>query len=75
MVNLETLEDRRTKLCLKFAKTAEKSEKYMHWFRGKPIVNTRQPAAKYSEPIVRTERLKNSAIPYLTRLLNQHYMN
>ena len=74
MANLETLEVRRTKLCLSFAKKAEKSDKYMHWFRPKPIVNTRQPAVKYSEPIVRTDRLKNSAIPYLTRLLNQYHM-
>ena len=73
MANLETLEDRRTKLCMNFAKKAEKSDRYMHWFRPRPIVNTRQASFKYSEPIARTDRLKNSAIPYLTRLLNQHY--
>ena len=74
LANLESLESRRMKLCINFAKKAEKSEKYMHWFRPRPVVNTRQSRFKYIEPQARTERLSKSAIPYLTRLLNQHHM-
>ena len=71
--NLESLELRRMKLCISFAKKAEKSDKYMHWFKPRSVVNTRQPKVKYIEPHARTERLNKSAIPYLTRVLNQHY--
>ena len=71
--NLESLELRRMKLCISFAKKAEKSDKYMHWFKPRSVVNTRQPKVKYIEPQARTERLNKSAIPYLTRVLNQHY--
>ena len=74
LTNLESLESRRINLCINFAKKAEKSHKYMHWFRPRSIVNTRQPILKYIEPQARTERLKKSAIPYLTRILNTHYM-
>ena len=74
LVNLESLECRRIHLCIKFAKKAEKSDKYMHWFSARSSVNTRQPKVKYLEPKARTERLKKSAIPYLTRLLNEHYL-
>ena len=74
LTNLESLESRRMKLCINFAKKAEKSYKYMHWFKPRSVVNTRQLKVKYIEPQARTERLKNSAIPYLTRILNQHYI-
>ena len=73
-VKLETLEVRRTKLCLNFARKAEKDQKYRNWFRERPIHNTRQPTEKYWGPVARTMRLKQSAIPYLTSLLNRHYM-
>ena len=73
-VKLETLEVRRTKLCLNFARKAEKDQKYRHWFRERPINNTRQPTEKYWGPVARTKRLKQSAIPYLTSLLNRHHM-
>ena len=66
--NLESLESR----SMNFAKKAENCDKYMHWFRPRTVVNTRQSRVKYIEPQARTERLSKSAIPYLTRLLNQH---
>ena len=71
-VQLETLEVRRTRLCLSFARKAEKHHIYKHWFRERPINNTRQPTDKYWGPVARTMRLKLSAIPYLTSLLNKH---
>ena len=47
LTNLETLEARRHKLCLKFGKKAEKNENHKNWFKLKPIVNTRQGDEKY----------------------------
>ena len=73
-VGLETLESRRTQLCINFAKKAEKNIKFKQWFRERPVVSTRQQSDKYWGPVARTTRLKNSAIPYLTSLLNNHYL-
>ena len=70
MTNLESLEDRRTKLCTKFAKKAERDEKHKQWFKPKPKVKTRQTDLKYWPPVARTGRLLKSPISYLTRLLN-----
>ena len=42
MTHLESLEARRTKLCVKLAKKAELNEKYKYGFKPKPIVNTKQ---------------------------------
>ena len=45
MTKLESLEVRRTKLCVKFAKKAEKNEKHQRWFKPNPNINTRQAVA------------------------------
>ena len=74
IVGLETLQSRRAKLCLNFALKAEKNDKFKHWFRQKSKVSTRQPVEKYWGPVTRTTRLKQSAVPYLTKLLNEHYL-
>ena len=73
MTDLETLETRRAKLCLKFAKKAEKNDKHSKWFRKRQQTATRQHNSKYWNVLARTERLKKSPIPYLTDLLNKHY--
>ena len=73
MTKLESLEARRTKLCVKFARKAEHNEKHQHWFKPKPKTNTRQADLKYWKPIARTSRLMDSPICYLTNLLNSHY--
>ena len=73
LTNMETLEKRRIKLCLKFAKKAEKNIKHMNWFKKRPKTSTRLDNPKYWSVIARTDRLKNSPIPYITNLLNQHY--
>ena len=70
---LETLEDRRDKLCLKFAKKAERNPKHMKWFKQRPKTATRNNNPKYWNVIARTDRLKKSPIPYLTNILNEHY--
>ena len=73
MANLETLETRRAKLCLKFAKKAENNGKHCKWFRKRQNTSTRHQNSKYWDVLARTERLKKSPIPYLTDLLNKHY--
>ena len=73
ITGLDTLEIRRKKICLKFARKAESNEKHKRWFKIKPKMNTRQGPDKYWNPVARTERLKNSPICYITRLLNAHY--
>ena len=73
LTNLETLEDRRNKLCLKFAKKAEKDIKHNKWFKLRQKSSTRAENPKYWNTVARTERLKTSSISYLTDLLNKHY--
>ena len=71
--NLETLETRRSKLCLKFALKAEKNDKHCKWFKKRQKTATRQQSGKYWDVLARTDRLKKSPIPYFTNLLNKHY--
>ena len=66
---LTDLESRRQQICTKFAKNASKHKKHRYWFKTKPITRTRKNL-RYFQPILRTERLRRSAIPYLTNLLN-----
>ena len=70
---METLEKRRTKLCLGFGQKAAKHPKHSHWFvkiDSEKRPNTRSVKQKFKEPICRLERYRKSPIPYLTRLLN-----
>ena len=73
ITELDTLEDRRDKLCLKFAKKAEKDPKHKKWFSSRPKTSTRQKNLKYWDVVARTERLKRSPIAYLTQILNQYH--
>ena len=68
--NLESLESRRDKLCLKFAKKAVKNDKHTNWFIPKADLPTRQVQNKYRKVLARTGRLMTSPISYLTNLLN-----
>ncbi|KAI8514761.1 hypothetical protein Bbelb_073520 [Branchiostoma belcheri] len=74
-LNLDSLAERRTHLCLTFAKKLLNSE-FSDWLppSRKQISgrNTRS-ANKLDIPICRTARHKNSAIPYMTNLLNKHF--
>ena len=63
----DTLKDRREKLCLRFAENCTKDAKFSKWFKTGIKTRTR---ILYSEPEAKTRRYRNSAIPYLTRLLN-----
>ena len=70
VTGLETLKSRRNRLCLSFAKKCTKSELTNDIFPlNTSLANTRNLEMFHVTP-AKTERLKNSAIPYMQRLLN-----
>ena len=70
VLEIEMLSTRREKLCIKFARKAEKHSKHQQWFKPNNPTKTRQKQEKYCKIVARTGRLKNSPISYLTDLLN-----
>ena len=72
-LNLDTLEDRREKLCIRFAKNALRNEKACKMFplnEKQHTMITRKPEI-FKVQKTKTERLKNSAIIYMQNLLNK----
>ena len=68
---IDTLEERRKQLFIRFAIKAQKNPKFSHWFlRNEDIVNTRSIKLPFLAAKFRTRRFKKSSIPYLTYLLN-----
>ena len=69
---METLEQRRLKLCETFAIKSASNPKYSHWFKLNTQTgpDTRSEKTKYCVPVTNTQRFKNSPIVYLTKLLN-----
>ena len=68
-VNLQRLDTRREELCLNFSKKCTKSKKNSNMF---PLNSTnRTSKEKFHVPMAHTERFKNSAIPYMSQLLNK----
>ena len=68
-----TLKDRRRKLCLKFAKKEYKKETSI-FTKFDPIVKTRHTNKKIvKEFTCNTNRFFNSALPFLSRLLNEEH--
>ena len=67
---LETLKERRQKLCINFAKKAAKHPNHSKWFKVETKPNTRSKKSTYCTPIARLQRFSKSPIPYLTSLLN-----
>ena len=70
---LKTLFERRSVLCLKFAKSCLKNQEMKKIFPLNPVnydILTRF-REKFKVTQARTERLRNSAVPYMQRLLNQ----
>ena len=73
-LNIEPLEARRNKLCLNFARKAEKHEKFTKWFKlNEPNVNTRQVKTKYCEVKASHARFQKSPLSILTNMLNEHH--
>ena len=70
---LDTLRSRRTRLCLNFAIKCVNTEKTSHMFPTNiNPVDTRHHET-FSVTKARTSRLLKSSIPYMQRLLNDHY--
>ena len=76
-LNLDTLKERREKLCIRFAKNALKNEKACKMFpmnEKKHIMITKKPEM-FKVQKANTERLKNSAIIYMQNLLNKENLD
>ena len=74
MIGLESLEDRRHRLSLKFAKKSATHFKHKNWF--KPTVTkikTRIEKTKYCPIYSNHTRFDKSPLAYLTNLLNSHH--
>ena len=74
-LNLKSLESRREELCLKFAKKSVKCQKFENWFveavkTGK-LTRSKRVCNGYKPIRFRTERCRNSPLPFLTSLLNK----
>ena len=67
-VEESTLKQRQDDLTLKFAGKCVKSSKFNNWF---PEGVQTRGGSHFFEAEAKTRRLQNSAIPYMTRLLNQ----
>ena len=72
-LEIESLSDRRTDLCLKFATKSLKHNKYSDWFcSSEKTVNTRIVKQNLKPVHYRLERFNKSPLSYLTRLLNSN---
>ena len=70
LCSLQTLSDRGDQLCYKFAEKCTRNSKTSDMFPlNIPTNNTRHPE-KYKVTPANTNRLANSAIPHMQRLLN-----
>ena len=74
ILNMKTLQVRRSELCLSFAKKAMKSDKFSSWFSFSTINYDKTRSEKDILTLVktRTDKYKKSPIPYLTNILNDH---
>ena len=72
ILNMKTLTQRREELSVNFAKKAADHQRHSTWFKLQTeTVNTRSIRPTYIPVKFRTERFKNSPLPYLTSLLNK----
>ena len=76
-LQIDTLETRRTKLCLNFALKCLKNENFKDLFKPNTVQDSYRvrDADKFDVPFASTSRYKDSPKPYLTRLLNDHFKN
>ena len=74
LTGLQKLSDRRRKLCLTFAKKAQKHKKFTRWFKPntkKTITRLTQP--KFCNVYSRLDRYERSPLSHLTEILNQYH--
>ena len=68
---LTTLQERRHELCLKFAKKTEANPRFSYWFPpNEPTPYDLRQRERLSITFARHERLRNSPIHHMRRLLN-----
>ena len=72
MINLQTLEERRKYICIRFAKNSLHGEKTEKMFPLKRNKQNTIKGEKFKVNHAKTDRYKKSSIPYMQRLLN-HY--
>ena len=71
LFGIDSLEDRRVKLCSKFAHKAVKHDKFTKWFKvNETRTRTRQQQPKYCHVRARLGRYQKSPLSYLTEILN-----
>ena len=73
-LSLDSLDDRREELCLKFALKAQKNEKMKDLFPINKKIHKMKTKyeEKYEVFFANTERLKNSAVIHMQKKLNEH---
>lgn len=71
-LKLQTLAQRREKLCVKFTTKATKHPRFNTWFcnNDSKKTHTRSKWNKYKSVLTRTRRYQKSPIPYLTEIAN-----
>ena len=73
-LGIESLENRRSKICESFAMKCYKSPRYHTWFHANDYSQSQHYTRAYKSKLrpvsCRTKRYKNSALPYLTESLN-----
>ena len=75
ILRLKTLSSRREDMCLKFAKKCLKREKIKHFFKKDFQIHKMNKRSKniFKNKQLKTSRYEQSAIPYMTKLLNNEY--
>ena len=73
-LNLESLQARRDRLCLNFAKKSEKHVKFQKWFKPNTCTKeTRLKKSKFHDVNAKHTRFSKSPLSSLTKLLNKYY--
>ena len=74
-LRLKKLNKRRENICLNFAKKCLKNEKVKNFFKENKNLHRMNKKSKpyFKERFSKTKRFEESAIPYMTRLLNNEY--
>ena len=76
LLHTQSLQSRRVTLSLKFALQCLKNENHKHFFKPRSSqYYTLRNLKSFEEPFCHSDRYKSSPLPYLTRLLNNHFEN
>jgi hypothetical protein len=75
VLSMQSLAERRNKLCIEFARRTRRNEKMKHMFplnKTKTNMKTRN-TEKYEVQKGNTNRHQKSSIPYMQRMLNRNH--